>query len=97
MLIPPSTTQGVDDAGLEFLELLKGVWFVRKEIEPGFGVSFDMDDSFMNPIINPVIGNIKGFPDFWHCKIASNPAWMGLTTFLHDTVFQPNGFNGTRQ
>ena len=45
MLIPPSTTQGVDEAGLEFSELLKGVWFVGEEIEAGFSVSSDIDDS----------------------------------------------------
>ena len=63
MLIPPSTTQVVDEAGLEFLELFKGSWFVREEIEAGFGVSFDIDNSFMNTIINPMPGKIKYFCD----------------------------------
>ena len=87
MLIPPSTTQCVDEAVLEFSELLKSAWFVWKEIEAGFGVSCDMDDSFMNPIINPVFGEIKGFCDLRYSEIAGNPAGMGLTTFLHDAVF----------
>lgn len=45
MLIPPSTTQGVDESGLKFLELFKGVWFVWEEIDAGFCVSRDIDDS----------------------------------------------------
>ena len=93
MLIPPSTTQGVDETGLEFFELLKGVWFVWEEIEAGFGVSRDIDDSFMDTIIDPVPGNVKGLGDLRHSEIAGNPAGVGLTGFLHDTVFQANPFN----
>ena len=93
MLIPPSTTQVVDEAGFEFLELFKGSWFVREEIQTGFCVSFDIDNSFMNTIINPVSGNIKYFCDLGYSEIAVNPARMGLMAFLHDSVFQADGFN----
>ena len=93
MLIPPSTTQVVGEAGLEFLELFKGSWFVREEIETGFGVSFDIDNSFMNTIIDPMPGKIKYFCDLGYGEIAVNPARMGLMAFLHDTVFQADGFN----
>ena len=63
MLIPPSTTQVVDEAGLEFLELFKDIWFVWEEEKARFGVFGDMDSSFINLIINPVSGNIKYFCD----------------------------------
>lgn len=76
MLIPPSTTQRVDDAGPELSELFEGAWFVGEEIESGFGVSFDMDGSFMNPIINPVFWYCKGFCDLRHSEVAFNPARM---------------------
>mgnify|MGYP003573987261 CR=1 FL=1 len=97
MLIPPSTTQVVDEAGLELLELFKGSWFVREEIEAGFGVSCDIDNSFMNAIINPVPGNIKYFCNLGYREIAVNSAWMGLMTLLHDTVFQTDSFNRAGQ
>ena len=57
--MPPSTTLVVDEAGLELLELFKGSWFVREEIETGFGVSCDIDNSYTNALINPVLGNIQ--------------------------------------
>ena len=76
----------MDDAGLEFSELFEGAWFVGKEIESGFRVSFDMNGSFMNPIINPVLGNIKRFCDLRYRKITGNTARMGLTAFLHDAM-----------
>ena len=63
MLIPPSTTQVVDEAVLEFLELFNDFWFVWEEEEARFGVFGDMDSSFINLIINPVSGNIKYFCD----------------------------------
>lgn len=97
MLIPPSTTQFLDEASLEFSELLKGVGLVCEEIESGLAISCDMDDSFMNPIINPVPGKIKGFSDLWHREVAGNPAGMGLAAFSHDAVFQTDGFNCTGQ
>ena len=97
MLIPPSTTQVVDESDLEFLELFKGSWFVREEIETGFGVSCDIDNSFMNTIINPMPGKIKYFCDLGYSEIAVNPARMGLMAFLHDTVFQTDSFNRAGQ
>ena len=60
MMIPPSTTQVVDDAGLEFSELFKGSWIVWEEIETGFGVLRDIDNSFINTIINPAITIMAG-------------------------------------
>ena len=92
-MIPPSTTQVVDEASLEFLELFKDSWFVREEIETGFGVSLDIDNSFMNTIINPMSGNIKYFCDLGYSEIAVNFARMGLMALLHDSVFQADGFN----
>ena len=97
MLIPRSTTHGDDEAVLEFSELFKGSWFVWEEIEAGFGVSCDMDDSFMNSIIDPVFGKIKGFCDLRYSERAGNPSGMRLTAFLHDAVFQTDGFNRAGQ
>jgi hypothetical protein len=63
MLIPPSTTQVLGEASLEFLELFNDFWFVWEEEETRFGVFGDMDSSFINLIINTVSGNIKYFCD----------------------------------
>lgn len=76
MLIPPSTTQPGDDSGFELSELFKGIWLVREEIEIGLGISCDIDSSFMNSIIDPMGGNIKGLGDLRYSEEAGNPAGM---------------------
>ena len=95
ILILPSKTELLDRSLDELFEPLEGCWFIRKQVQVCCNVFRDLDATIVDPIINPMRGNVKSFGDLCESECSSNMTGMGLAPHLEQPVSQANDFDST--
>src|SRR5436309_10417 len=97
MLIPLLKTQLLELASPELLEQGYCLRFVREQVEIRLAMPDDLDRAIVNPVIDPVRGDLQFAGDLRYGQEAGNATGMGLAAHAQQPVTQTNAPDGTGQ
>src|SRR6266566_4117199 len=97
ILILPSKTELLDRACQQLLEAVEGCRLIRKQIQLGLLVFRNLDRAIVNPIINPVRGNVKRLGHLGKRERPSHMTRMRLTAYQELPMLQAQPPDGAWQ
>ena len=91
MLILPSKSQRGTCAVLKLPELVECDRCIGEQVGLPLGVFGDLDSSIVNPIVDPVWGEVQGLGDLRHRQVAGDAARVRLMLLLEEAMLEADG------
>src|SRR5437868_5517499 len=90
IVIPLLETNLLDLPRLEFLKCNYAHGSIREQVNLPILVECDLDRAVVNPIVDPVFGDLQPLRDLRHGELAGNPPRMRLAPFDEQPMAKAN-------